>query len=188
MDIFFLPFAAAALAEWGDKTQILAMLLAMRFSKPLPILLGIITAATINMSLAAFGGSLLQTMITPEAARLFLAVGFLLAAVAAYIPISDPYSGENWKLGAWATSAASFLAIEFGDKTQFLAIGFGATYGSWPVVAMASVLGVTLSCAPAVLMGAAFRENLPILTIRRTAGVIFFLTSSIIAINALSLI
>ena len=183
-----MPFAAAALAEWGDKTQILAMLLAMRFAKPLPILLGIALAASINMTIAAFAGTLLTSMITPEAARLFLAVGFLFAAVAAIIPISDPYSGEKWKLGAFFTSAASFLAIEFGDKTQFIAVGFGAVSGSWPIVAFASTLGVLLSCAPAVMMGAAFRDTLPILTIRRSAGFLFLIVSSIVAINALGLI
>ncbi|MEM8696848.1 MAG: TMEM165/GDT1 family protein [Pseudomonadota bacterium] len=188
MDALFLPFLAAAIAEWGDKTQIAAMLLAMRFARPVPILIAIAAAAAVNMSLAAFGGSLLTLMITPDAASLFLALGFLFAAVGAFIPFDDPDTGQGWRIGAFATSFVAFIAVEFGDKTQFITAGFGAASPHWAITAVAATLGVVLSCAPAVLLGAAFRETLPIPTIRRSVGALFLIVSSIIAINALSLI
>ncbi|QLC25302.1 TMEM165/GDT1 family protein [Parasphingopyxis algicola] len=188
MDAFFLPLVAAALAEWGDKTQIVAMLLAMRFAKPIPILIAIAAAAAINMSIAAFGGSLLTQMIAPDAALLFLALGFLFAAVGAFIPFRDPDAGEGWKIGAFATSFAAFLAVEFGDKTQFITAGFGAISPHWPFAAAGATLGVLLGCAPAVMLGSALRETLPLPTIRKGIGALFLLISSIIAINAFSLI
>lgn len=188
MDAFLLPFLAAAIAEWGDKTQILAMALAIRFARPAPILIGITIAAAISMSLAAFGGSLLTAMIAPDAALLFLALGFAFAAVGAFIPFEDPTADKRWRIGALTTSFATFLAIEFGDKTQFIAAGFGAASYHWATTAVAATLGIVLSCAPAVLLGAAFRETLPITLIRRIAGGILLIVSSIIAINAFRLI
>ncbi|MGP1281996.1 MAG: TMEM165/GDT1 family protein [Parasphingopyxis sp.] len=188
MDAFFLPLVAAAVAEWGDKTQILAMLLATRFAKPVSILLAIAAAAAINMSLAAFGGSLLTQMIAPDAALLFLALGFLFAALGAFIPFRDPDAGQGWKIGALATSFTAFLAVEFGDKTQFITAGFGAISPNWVFTAVGATLGVVFGCAPAVMLGSAFREKLPVPTVRKCVGALFLLISSIIAINAFFLI
>ena len=188
MDDFFLPLVVAAIAEWGDKTQILAMLLAARIGKPVPILIAIGAAAAVNMSLAAFGGSLSTTMIAPDAARLFLALGFLFAAIGAFIPFRDPDRGQSWKIGVLVPSFFAFLVLEFGDKTQFITAGYGATSTHWGFTAIGATIGVVLGCAPAVMMGQAFRETLPLAAIRRGIGAFFLLVSSIIAINAFSLI
>ncbi|MBC2779038.1 TMEM165/GDT1 family protein [Parasphingopyxis marina] len=188
MDSFFLPLVAAAIAEWGDKTQILAMLLAARFAKPLPLFLGIGAAAAINMGIASFGGRLLTTMIDPNAAMLFLALGFLFAGVGAFVPFRDPTTGLNWKIGTFATAFVAFLAVEIGDKTQFIAAGFGASGANWAFAAIGATLGVLLGAAPAIMMGTALREAVPLQLIRRIAGGLFLIVSSILAINALSLI
>lgn len=188
MDDLFLPLMAAALAEWGDKTQILAMLLAARFPRPLLVCVGIGAAVIVHMSLAAFGGSLLTTIITPDAIQLFLALGFLFAGVAAFLPFADPDVDGYWNIGAVFTSFFAFLAAEFGDKTQFITAGFGATSASWPFTATGATLGVMIGIAPAILLGTALRDRLPLTLIRRSIGGLFLFISSILAINALSLI
>ncbi|MGJ8537326.1 MAG: TMEM165/GDT1 family protein [Parasphingopyxis sp.] len=188
MDSFFLPLVAAALAEWGDKTQILAMMLAVRFGRPVPIFVGIGIAAAINMGLAAFGGSLIASMISPDAALLFLTLGFAFAAVGAFIPFSDTDADAIWGLGAVTTSAIGFLLIELGDKTQFIAAGFGAVSPNWILAAAGATLGVMLGCAPAIILGEALRERVPLTSVRRSIGIVFALISSILAINAFSLI
>ncbi|WP_299329595.1 TMEM165/GDT1 family protein [Parasphingopyxis sp.] len=188
MDIFFLPLLAAALAEWGDKTQILAMLLAARFARPIPVFIGVGAAIIVHMSLAAFGGSLLTAMITPDAIQLFLGLGFLFAGVAAFLPFSDPDADGYWNLGAVLTSFFAFLTVEFGDKTQFITAGFGGTSPSWHFTAAGASLGVMIGIAPAILLGTALRETLPLTLIRRTIGALFLFISSIIAINVFALI
>jgi putative Ca2+/H+ antiporter (TMEM165/GDT1 family) len=188
MDSFFLPLVAAAIAEWGDKTQILAMLLATRFAKPLPLFLGIGAAAAINMAIATFGGRLLIAVIDPNAAMLFLALGFLFAGVGAFVPFRNPTTGLSWKIGALATAFIAFLAVEIGDKTQFIAAGFGASGANWVFVAIGATIGVLLGAAPAIVMGTALRETVPLPLIRRIAGGLFLVVSFVLAINALALI
>jgi len=188
MDSFFLPLVAAALAEWGDKTQILAMMLGARFAKPVPVFIGIGLAAAINMGLAAFGGSLLSNMIPADAALLFLTLGFVFAAVGAFIPFRDTDAGSIWGIGAITTSFIGFFLIEFGDKTQFIAAGFGAVSQNWVLTASGATLGVMLGCAPAIILGQALREKIPLTLVRRSVGGVFLLVSSIMAINVFSLI
>lgn len=188
MDSFFLPLVAAALAEWGDKTQILAMMLGIRFAKAVPVFVGIGIAAAINMGIAAFGGSLIATMISPDAALLFLTLGFAFAAVGAFIPFSDSDAGAIWGFGAISTSAIGFLLVELGDKSQFITAGFGAVSQNWILTAAGATLGVLLGCAPAILLGRDLRDRVPLTAVRRSIGVLFGVISSILAINAFSLI
>lgn len=188
MDAFFLPFVAAALAEWGDKTQILAMLLAARFRRPGLVLTGIALAALLNSALGAFGGSLIVPLITPEARLLFLALAFAFAGIGAFLPFREPDTGMGWKLGALVTSFAAFFLLEFGDKTQFVTAGFGAVLASWPFVAIGAAAGIALSAAVAVFMGEAFRERFPLRTMRRVAGGLLLFVGAILAINAFRLI
>jgi len=188
MDSFFLPLVAAALAEWGDKTQILAMLLGIRFANPVPVFIGISLAAAINMALAAFGGSLLATIIPPDAALLFLTLGFLFAAIGTFVPFRDTDADSIWGMGAIFTSFVGFFLIEFGDKTQFIAAGFGAVSSNWILVGSGAAVGVVLGCAPAIVLGQTLRERVPLTGIRRSVGGLFLLVSSILAINVFSLI
>ncbi len=188
MDSFFLPLVAAALAEWGDKTQILAMMLSSRFGRPVPVFIGVGIAAAINMGLAAFGGSLIATMIPPDAALLFLTLGFAFAAVGAFVPFDDTGAESIWGIGIIMTSAIGFLLIEIGDKTQFITAGFGAVSSNWMLTAFGATLGVILGCAPAIILGQALRERIPLVLIRRSVGILFALVSSVLAINVFSLI
>ncbi len=190
MDAFFLPLVSAALAEWGDKTQILAMLLAARFGKPATVLVAVALAAAINSTLAAFGGSLIGNLIDDNSAMLFLGLGFAFAGVGALIPFRDPDHGLNWRLGTFLSSFLAFGILELGDKTQFMAAGFGAvgTENSWPFVATGTTIGIVLASAPAIMMGQAFRQQMPLKTIRRIAAVIFLVVAATLAVSAFALI
>lgn len=187
MDVVFLPFLTAALAEWGDKTQILALVLAVQFRRPLPVLCGIALAALINSLLGAFAGSLVRPMISHEAMLLMLALGFLFAGVGGFIPFRDPATGLGARLGAFATSFIAFFALELGDKTQFVTFSFAGVSGAWIVTGCAAAAGIVIGCAPAVMMGEALRERLPLKLIRRIVAGLFTLAGLAIAIAALGL-
>lgn len=188
MDVFFLPLVTAALAEWGDKTQILALLLAMRFQKPVAVFAGVACAALLNSALAAFAGSLLPQMINHDASLLFLALGFLFAGAGAFLPSRDPDSGLTWRLGAFFTTFLAFFIVEFGDKTQFITAGYGAVYPGWPFIAAGAAIGVVLGCAPAIALGPSLRQRFPLPIMKRTIGGVFLLVAAALAINGMSLI
>lgn len=188
MDSFFLPLVTAAAAEWGDKTQIFALLLAVRFGKPMTVLAAVALAAALNSTLAAFGGSLVAPLVDHRASQLFLALGFLFAAVGAYIPFKDPVSAINGRLGVFFSNFIAFWALEFGDKTQFIAAGYATMFEPWPFVAVGVAIGTVLGCAPAILVGQGFRGRFPLRLVRRSVGAIFLLIAAILAINALVLI
>lgn len=188
MDSFFLPLVTAALAEQGDRTQLLAMLLAARFDRPVAVFAGVALAATLNSLLAAFGGALVGGLLTHEAALLFLALGFAFAGAGALISWRDPDTGLAWRTGAFATSFAAFFLVEFGDKTQFVTAGYAALDDGWGFTAAGAALGIAIGCAPAVAMGTAWRAAAPLVAVRRTAGGLFLLVAAILAVNALQLI
>lgn len=189
MDSFFLPLVAAALAEWGDKTQLLALLLAAHYRRPGTVLAAVVCAAAVNASLAAFGGHLLGGFMDDRAGQLFMAVAFTLAAVGALLPYEEPEGGIGWKrVGAFVPSFIGFLALEFGDKTQFVTAALAALLPVWPFVAAGAAIGTAIGCAPAIMMADRFRETLPLPQIRRAVGALFLLVAAILSINAFRLI
>lgn len=188
MDSFFLPLVTAALAEWGDKTQIFAMLLAMRFGKPMTVLAAVACAAALNAGISAFAGSLIAPMIDHRASQLFLALGFLFAAAGAFWPFKDPKTDIARPAGIFIACFLAFAVLEFGDKTQFLAAGYATLFGTWVFVAVGVAIGVVIGCAPAIMMGETFRDTVPLKLVRRAIGAVWLLVASILAINAFLLI
>ncbi|MBC7985262.1 MAG: TMEM165/GDT1 family protein [Sphingomonadaceae bacterium] len=186
MDLVFLPLVTAALAEWGDKTQLLALALAVRFGKPVQIIAGIAVAALASSLIGGFGGSIIRPLISHEASLLMLALAFLFAGFGGFMPFRERAPGLS--LGAFVTSMLAFFALEIGDKTQFLALGFAAVNGAWIVTACAAAAGIVLTCGVAVVMGEALRERLPLRLIRRVIAGLFLLAGFVIAIIALGLV
>jgi UV DNA damage repair endonuclease len=134
VDALLTTFLAAALAEMGDKTQLLVVALAARYRKAGPVLLGVAIAALANSFLAAAGGTLVNGMITLRAISLLVALAMIFAAIAGLMPQSDEREmGSSWKTGALVTTATCFFLLEFADKTQFLTFRpFGAVQFDGP--------------------------------------------------------
>jgi putative Ca2+/H+ antiporter (TMEM165/GDT1 family) len=134
LDALLTTFLLAALGEWGDKTQILVLLLAVRFGKPVPVLAGVAVGALANAALAAAGGTIVHGFITLRATSLLVAVALLYAGIANFARPKRPDMAEGWRTGPFLTTAICFFLLEFGDKTQFLTFAISAQYGT-PVLA-----------------------------------------------------
>lgn len=176
---FLISTAIVALAEMGDKTQLLALLLAARFRKPLPILLAILAATLINHGLSAALGQWITTILSPEILRWILALGFIGMAIWMLIP--DQLDDENESINKWqkygvfgATFILFFLA-EIGDKTQIATVALAARFDSIFWVMIGTTLGMMIANAPAVFIGNKMAEKLPVSLIHKIGALIFMI-------------
>ncbi|MDO4579829.1 MAG: TMEM165/GDT1 family protein [Acinetobacter sp.] len=176
---FLISTAIVALAEMGDKTQLLALLLAARFRKPLPILLAILAATLINHGLSAALGQWITTILSPEILHWILALGFIGMAIWMLIP--DQLDDENESINKWqkygvfgATFILFFLA-EIGDKTQIATVALAARFDSIFWVMIGTTLGMMIANAPAVFIGNKMAEKLPVSLIHKIGALIFLI-------------
>ena len=167
-----------ALAEIGDKTQLLSLMLAARYPKHAwPIVWGILLATLANHALAAYVGHWLATLLNPDLLRWILGIGFL--ALGAWLLIPDKLDEDQASKpakGAWAIfvlTTSLFFIAEMGDKTQIATIALGAKYDSVLSVTLGTTLGMMLANAPAVWLGQQFTKRLPIAWVHRIAATIF---------------
>lgn len=174
---FLLSTAIVALAEMGDKTQLLALLLAARFRKPVPILVAILLATLINHGLSAVLGQWVTTVIGPEVLLWIVSIGFI--AMAVWMLILDELGDENASINKWqkfgvfgATFILFFLA-EIGDKTQIATVALAARFDSVFWVMLGTTLGMMLANAPAVFLGDKLANRLPISLIHKIGAAIF---------------
>ncbi len=163
-----------ALAELGDKTQLLALLLVARYRRPWPILAGILAATLLNHAVSAWLGELLARQLTPEVVRWVLGLGFLATAAWALKPDRvDDDIAPRAAHGVFLTSAVAFFLAEIGDKTQLATGLLAARYTPlWQVIA-GTTLGMLLVNAPTVWLGERFARHLPLVWIRRAAALLF---------------
>lgn len=162
-----------ALAEIGDKTQLLALLLAARFRTPWPIVAGILVATLLNHALAAWFGSLVAGWLTPQVLRWVVAASFIGIALWTLRPdqLDDdtPLPGRS----AFLTTTAAFFIAEIGDKTQVATVLLAARYSPlWEVIAGTTV-GMLLANVPVVLLGSRFSSRLPLKAARMAAACLF---------------
>ena len=176
MEAFLVSTGLVALAEIGDKTQLLAFLLAARFRKPLPICLGIFIATVVNHAGAGAVGAWLTTVIAPQALRWILGAGFVAMAVWMLIPdeIDDEVEGgRGRKLGVLGTTIVAFFLAEMGDKTQIATVAMAARFHElWAVVA-GTTLGMMIANVPAVLLGDRIAHKIPVRLVHGIAAAIF---------------
>ena len=187
MDSFFLPLVATALAEFGDKTQIVALLLLARFGKPMPIIAALVIAAAANSALGAFAGALLAPTLNETAIRLLLAIALAFAGVTAFLP-PEELEPKMLRFGAFPAALVTFSLAEFGDKTQFVTVTFGANISGWPVVAAGAATGIVVAALPAIMFGKALHKHGATILARRIAGALLLIASIVVSINALGLI
>jgi putative Ca2+/H+ antiporter (TMEM165/GDT1 family) len=175
LEALLVSTGVVALAEIGDKTQLLALVLAARFRKPLPIILGILVATLANHALAGAVGAWLASVIGPTAMRWILGVSFIAMAVWTLIP--DKFEEADEKpppqLGVFGTTLVAFFLLEMGDKTQIATVALAAKYPSLLSVVSGTTLGMMLANVPAVLLGEVAARKLPMRLVHGIAGAIF---------------
>ncbi|RNF85967.1 TMEM165/GDT1 family protein [Montanilutibacter psychrotolerans] len=180
LTLFDLPLATAlvstgtvALAEIGDKTQLLALLLAARFRKPWPIIAGILVATVLNHALAAWLGALVAQWLRPDVLRWIVAASFLAVALWTLKPDSLDDDDALPARNAFIATTIAFFLAEIGDKTQVATVLLAARYPPlWEVVA-GTTLGMLLANVPVVLLGHRFADRLPLKAARTAAAAVF---------------
>jgi putative Ca2+/H+ antiporter (TMEM165/GDT1 family) len=164
-----------ALAEIGDKTQLLAFILAARFKKPLPIIAGILVATLINHGLAGALGAWITAMVDPSILRWVLGVSFIAMAVWTLIPdkIEEEETEVALKLGVFGATLVTFFLAEMGDKTQIATVALAAHYPSPLMVVAGTTLGMLIADVPAVFIGDKLADRIPMKLVHRMAAAIF---------------
>lgn len=188
MEPLLTSFIFAALAEWGAKTQLLAIALSARYRRPLPILLGIALAATANSLIGAYGGSLLHDRVVLRALALLTGLALLFAGVEGLFPGKLKPMGEGWRTGPFVTTAACFFLLEFGDRTQFVTAAIAARFNAFALAGAGAAAGIIVSAVPAVLLGPQLEKKVPLRIIRIGAAILFLIAAFIVAVNALRLV
>lgn len=176
MEAFLISTGIVALAEMGDKTQLLSLVLAAKFRKPIPIILGILVATLLNHALAGAVGAWLTSVLGPNALRWILGIGFLAMAVWMLIPDKldeDDANVQISRYGVFATTLVAFFFAEMGDKTQVATVALAAQYQSLVAVVAGTTLGMMLANVPAVFIGDKLAHKLPLKLIHGIAAAIF---------------
>ena len=175
MEAFFISTGIVALAEMGDKTQLLSLVLAARFRKPWPIVWGILVATLANHALAGAVGSWVTTLLGPEVLRWVLGLSFIAMAVWMLIPdkLDDEDGDDAPRMGVFMTTVVAFFLAEMGDKTQIATVMLAAQYNAWAWVVAGTTLGMMLANAPVVWLGDAITKRVPIRLVHIVSAVIF---------------
>lgn len=163
-----------AIAEIGDKTQLLAIVLAVRFKKPLPIIAGMLVATLANHGLAALAGYWLSSLLDSVWFKVAVAAGFIAMAVWTLIPdkSDDAAAGRTSRLGVFGVTLVSFFLVEIGDKTEIATAALAARFHSVILVAIGTTLGMMLANVPAVLLGVKVTGIVPLIYVRWAAAAI----------------
>jgi putative Ca2+/H+ antiporter (TMEM165/GDT1 family) len=174
MEAFFVSVAVVAIAEIGDKTQLLALMLAARYRKPLPIILGIFCATLANHAIAALVGAEVAAWVGPSIMRWILGVLFIAMAGWCLIPDkADEGPQAARKAGAFVATLVAFFLVEIGDKTQIATVALAARFNSLVLVTAGTTIGMLLANAPVVLFGDAIARRLPLHIVRIVAALLF---------------
>lgn len=175
MDSLLISTGVVALAEIGDKTQLLAFLLAARFKKPLPIILGILVATIFNHALAGALGAWITTVISPELLRWILGSSFIAMAIWTLIPdeIEEEETQIAKQFGVFGATLITFFLAEMGDKTQVATVAMAAHFSNALFVVTGTTLGMLIADIPAVFIGNNFASKIPMRLIHSVAAAIF---------------
>ncbi|MDB5752999.1 MAG: putative transrane protein [Ramlibacter sp.] len=174
MEAFLASFGMVAIAEMGDKTQLLSFFLAARFpGRHWAIIAGIFGATIANHFVAAALGDWVAASVSADVMRWVLGVAFLGFAAWALIPDKFEDSGKASRYGPFATTLVAFFLAEMGDKTQFATIALGAKYASLTMVVVGTTLGMMAANVPAVLLGDRLARIVPLAKMRFVAAAIF---------------
>ncbi len=175
MESLLISTGVVALAEIGDKTQLLAFILAARFKKPVPIILGILLATIVNHGLAGAVGAWITATVSPEILRWVLGLSFIAMAAWTMIPdtIEDEETQVARKFGVFGATLITFFLAEMGDKTQLATVALAAHYAQPVLVVIGTTLGMLLADVPAVFIGDRLGAKIPMKLVHSVAAAIF---------------
>ena len=186
MDAFLISTGLVAIAEIGDKTQLLALILAARFRKPLPIIFGILIATVANHALAAWVGLLVANWVGPDMLRWILGGSFLAMAAWMLIPdrMEDGDTLSASRFGPFVATLVTFFLLEIGDKTQVATIALAARFDDLLLVTIGTTLGMMIANVPAVLVGKAAATRISLPLVHGLAALIFAVLGLLALVNA----
>jgi putative Ca2+/H+ antiporter (TMEM165/GDT1 family) len=175
MEAFFISFASVAVAEIGDRTQLLSLLLAARFRRPWPILAGVLLATLANHAAAGLVGVWFGRLLTPRLLDGIVGASLLVMSLWTLRPdkLDAADAGGSPKAGAFLATLIAFFVAEIGDKTQIATVALAAAYPALLMVVAGTTLGMLLANAPVVFLGKAFAARLPLTPIRYAAALLF---------------
>ena len=186
METLLISTGVVALAEMGDKTQLLAFILAARFRKPLPIVAGILCATLVNHGLAGALGAWITTVVGPETMLWVLGLSFIAMAIWTLIPdkIEEEETLAAKHLGVFGATFVTFFLAEMGDKTQIATVALAAHYGAPALVVIGTTLGMLIADVPAVFVGNRFAQKIPMRLVHSVAAAIFALMGVLTLLKA----
>jgi putative Ca2+/H+ antiporter (TMEM165/GDT1 family) len=175
MEAFLISTGIVALAEMGDKTQLLALILAVRFRTPWPIVAGIFVATLVNHALAGAVGAWVTTWLGPDVLRWVLGGSFIAMAVWMLIPdkMEDAAADSKPRWGVFGTTVVAFFLAEMGDKTQIATVMLAAKYHAYVWVVAGTTLGMMLANAPVVWLGERVTRLVPLRVVHIASALIF---------------
>ena len=181
----FLSTGVVALAEMGDKTQLLAFLLAARFKKPIPIILGILAATIVNHGFAGALGAWITTVLSPTALGWILGISFIAMALWTLKPdeIEEDEARIAGRFGVFGATTITFFLAEMGDKTQIATVALAANYSSILFVVIGTTLGMMIADVPAVFIGTKFAQKVSMKLVHGIAAGVFAVLGVITLLN-----
>ncbi|MEW9679945.1 MULTISPECIES: TMEM165/GDT1 family protein [Pseudomonas] len=187
MESLLVPTAIVALAEIGDKTQLLALILAARFRKPWPIIAGIVAATLANHAAAGAVGAWVSSFFTESVLHWILAASFTATALWTLVPdkMDDEETSNARRFGPFVTTLIAFFLAEIGDKTQVATVMLAAQYPHLIMVIIGTTLGMLIANVPVVLAGNFAAEKLPLTLIRRLAATAFIVLAIVAVYSAM---
>ncbi len=185
MEAFLVSTGIVALAEMGDKTQLLSLLLAARYRRPVPILLGIFVATVVNHAGAGALGAWMTSAVGADVMRWVLGLSFIAMAAWMLIPdkLDEAEGTQSARFGVFGTTVLAFFLAEMGDKTQIATVALAAQYAAFTAVVLGTTLGMMIANAPAVLLGERITRVLPIRLIHGVAAAIFLVLGLLALFN-----
>ncbi len=175
MEALLVSTGIVALAEIGDKTQLLTLVLAARYNRPWPIISGILVATLVNHAMAGALGAWLTQVIGADAMRWILAISFFAMAVWMLVPdkLDDNASASSRVGGVFATTTLLFFFVEIGDKTQIATVALAARFPSLAAVVAGTTIGMMLANAPVAFLGDGLAKRLPVRSVHIAAALVF---------------
>jgi len=174
VEALLVSIGVVALAEMGDKTQLLSLVLAARFRRPLPIVLGILAATLLNHALAGAAGAWITALLGPDVMRWVLGLSFVAMGIWTLIPDKlDPVDARLHGRGIFGATFVAFFLAEMGDKTQVATVALAAKFSALSAVVAGTTLGMLLANVPVVLLGDKLTSRIPLRLMRVLAALVF---------------